>query len=505
MHRCFKGHVAPPPLEARWRAFFAGFDLGYGPATPALRATDGAGAAPPEGFGKGAYALVNAYRALGHYIADLDPLGHSRRSHPLLDMAEYGFAPADLDLQVGAGGFLGPTDGGLRLGQLELDVGAMMARQNRVVQTLMPGIAGLFRKHRVDMIPGTARLVSPTAVEVRQRDGNTTLHAARILIAAGSAPMALPALPFDGRHILCSTEALAFAAVPERLVVIGAGAVGLELGSVWSRLGAEVLVVEVADRILLGMDRDLTGQLQRSLERQGLRFRLRTSAEAAEMRDGKVDVQLVSGTERHTVTCDHVLVAVGRRPYTEGLGVDDLGMAVDDRGRIVVNQRFETSVAGIYAIGDVIAGPMLAHKAEEEGLAAVEGMAGRAVSVHYQAIPSVVYTFPELASVGLTEAEAQARGLTVRVGKFPLTASGRARCLEATEGLVKVVGDATTDRLLGVHLLAVRASDLIAEGVIAMEFAASVEDLALSVHAHPTLPEAIKEASLAALQRAIHL
>lgn len=393
---------------------------------------------------------------------------------------------------------------GIRVDRVALDVPAMMARKEQIVQTLTRGIAALFRKHHVEAIDGTARILSPTAVEVRQHDGVSVVTSRHILIATGSTPVALPALPFDDRHILSSTEALVLAEVPEQLVVIGAGAVGLELGSVWSRLGSAVRIVELTDGILPGMDRDMTVPLQRLLERQGLTFHLQTGVESAEVRDGTVRLTLKSGAEPRTVECDRVLVAVGRRPYIEGLGLGELGMAVDAQGRIMVNRRFETSVPGIYAIGDVISGPMLAHKAEEEGLAAVEGMAGQARSVSYLALPSVVYTFPELASVGLTEVEAQARGAAVRVGKFPLAANGRARCLDATDGLVKVVGDARTDRLLGVHILAARASDLIAEGVVAIEFAASVEDLALSVHAHPTLPEAIKEASLAALKRAIH-
>jgi dihydrolipoamide dehydrogenase len=394
---------------------------------------------------------------------------------------------------------------GIRVGQVELDLAAMMARKDQVVQTLTRGVAGLFRKHGVESFRGTASIDSPTAVKVRQDHGAITLPTKRILIATGSVPMPLPHLPFDGTSILSSTEALALPAVPERLVVIGAGAVGLELGSVWGRLGAEVLVVELMDRILPGMDRELAAHLQRLLERQGLSFRLSTTAESATVHEGTVHLTLASGTEQNSVACDHVLVAIGRRPYTDGLGLTELGVALDDRGRIAVTDRFETSVPGIYAIGDAIAGPMLAHKAEGEGLAAVEGMAGRAGSVNYQAIPSVVYTSPEFASVGLSEEEAQARGRTIRVGTFPFLANGRARCLDATEGLVKVIGDATTDRLLGVHILGARASDLIAEAVVAMEFAASVEDLALSVHAHPSLPEAIKEAALAALQRAIHL
>lgn len=394
---------------------------------------------------------------------------------------------------------------GIRVGQAEVDVLAMLARKDQVVQTLNRGIAGLLRQHRVEFIHGTARLVSSTAVAVRHGSDETTLPTQRVLIATGSAPQALSHVPFDGTHILSSTEALTLSAVPERLIVVGAGAIGLELGSVWSRLGSDVLVVELLDRLLPGTDREVATQLQRSLEDQGLHFRLQTQVEAAEVQQGEIHLTLRSATEHSTVVGDRVLVAVGRRPYTEELGLAELGVAQDERGRIVVNPHFETSVPGVYAIGDVIAGPMLAHKAEEEGLAAVEAMLGRAAHVNYRAIPYVVYTFPELAAVGLTEEDAQQQGIPVRVGTFPLTASGRAHCLDATAGLVKVIGDARSDRLLGLHILAARASDLIAEGVLAMEFAASVEDLALTVHAHPTLSETIREASLVAAKRALHI
>jgi dihydrolipoamide dehydrogenase len=381
----------------------------------------------------------------------------------------------------------------------------MMSRKQNVVSTLTRGVAGLLRKNKVDHVRGTARITSPTSVEVAGSDGSRTLQARNILIATGSAPAELPAIRFDGQHFVSSTEALAFTQVPRRLLVIGGGAIGLELGSVWNRLGSEVLVIEFMDRILPLMDVEMTRALQRSLEKQGMQFRLSTSAESARIEDDAVHLTWTSGQDRGTEQCDKVLVAVGRRPYTNGLGLAEIGVPLDKRGFIEVDAQFRTAVQGVYAIGDVIGGAMLAHKAEEEGIAAVEGMAGHAVHVNYQAVPNVVYTMPELASVGLSEDEAKAQGQQVVVGKFPFAANGRARALEATDGLVKVIGDAQTDRLLGVHILGPRASDLIAEAAVAIEFAASVEDLARSVHAHPTLPEAIKEAALSARKQAIHI
>jgi dihydrolipoamide dehydrogenase len=390
---------------------------------------------------------------------------------------------------------------GITVNQLGLDLAGMMSRKDRVVRGLTQGIASLFKKNAVEGITGVARLAPGPRVVVGER----TLDASRVLIATGSEPTPLPCLPFDGERVISSTEALALARVPARMLVIGAGAVGLELGSVWSRLGAKVTVVEFLDRIVPTADRALAAQLQRALERQGLAFRLATEARAVERTDGGVRVSLATKAECTTEEADVVLVAIGRRPYAEGLGARELGVAFDARGRITVNARFETSVAGVFAIGDVIPGPMLAHKAEEEGIAAVECMAGQAGHVNYDAVPSVVYTAPELASVGVSEEDAKARGLAVAVGTFPFQANGRARCLGETEGGVKVIADAKTDRVLGVHVLGPRASDLIAEAAVAVEFGASAEDIARSVHAHPTLPEAIKEAALAVGRRAIHV
>jgi dihydrolipoamide dehydrogenase len=393
---------------------------------------------------------------------------------------------------------------GITASGVALDLGVMMARKDKVVRGLTQGIGALFKKNKVEWAAGAARLTSAREVAVRGAAGERTLAGERILIATGSEPTPLRDLPFDGERIVSSTEALALPRVPRRLIVIGAGAVGLELGSVWSRLGAEVTVVELLDRIVPLMDRKMGALLQRALAKQGLTFRLETSAARAERSAEGVRVTLASKGETSTAEADVVLVAIGRRPYTEGLGAGEIGVAFDERGRIVVNQRFETSVAGVFAIGDVIAGPMLAHKAEEEGVAAVELMTGQAGHVNYDAIPNVVYTWPELASVGLSEEDAAARGLGVAIGTFPFTANSRARCMNETEGAVKVLADARTDRVVGLHILGPRASDLIAEAALAVEFGASAEDIGRAVHAHPTLPEAVKEAALAVAKRAIN-
>ena len=394
---------------------------------------------------------------------------------------------------------------GVRVGEVGLDLPAMMARKDRVVQGLAQGIVGLFKKHGVTHVVGTARIAAPGRVEVRGDAGVQTLEAARILVATGSEPMPLEALPFDGERIVCSTEALALPRVPERLLVVGAGAVGLELGSVWRRLGAEVTVVEFLERMLPWADATCVRQLQRALEKLGLRFRFGSAAVAHERTAGGVRVTVESKGERATLDADVVLVAVGRRPVTGGLGLQEAGVAVDERGRIRVDERFQTSVPGIFAAGDVVAGPMLAHKAEEDAVAAVEGMAGHPVHVDWDRIPNVVYTWPELASVGLTEDEAKRRGHQVKVGMFPFAASARARCMGDTDGSVRVVADAASDQVLGVHMVGPRASDLIAEAVLALEYGASSEDIGRTCHAHPTLPEALREAALAVDKRALNI
>ncbi len=386
-----------------------------------------------------------------------------------------------------------------------LDLPAMMARKDKVVKLGTSGLTTLFKKNKIDWVKGTARFVDARRVVVRDGEREQTIAGTRILMATGSEPSPLAAVPFDGERVVSSTEALTLPRVPKHLLVIGGGAIGLELGSVWLRLGARVTVVEFLDRIVPMMDRQMGVALQKALQKQGMTFQLETGATKAERTADGMKVVLESKGKVAEVEADVVLVSVGRRAHSEGLGAREIGVAFDDRNRVVVNERFETSVAGVYAIGDLIPGPMLAHKAEEEGTAAVEMMAGHAAHVNYAAIPSVVYTWPELASVGLSEEEATQQGIPLAIGACPFQANARARCLGETTGSVKMLADARTDRIVGVHILGPRASDLIAEAAIAMEFGASAEDIARSVHAHPTLPEAIKEAALAVAKRAIHL
>jgi len=395
---------------------------------------------------------------------------------------------------------------GVKAAGVTLDLPTMMQRKEQVVRGLTQGVAGLFKKNKIASVTGRGRIAGPGRVVVTGAAGENTLEPSRILIATGSEATPLRDLPFDGERIVSSTEALALPAVPTRMLVVGAGAVGLELGSVWRRLGAEVTVAEFLPQIVSTFDKSIARLLQRALEKQGMVFRLETSAKGAERTADGVRVALAPKSgEASTIDVDVVLVAVGRRPFTQGLGAQEAGVGFDDRGRIVVNERFETNVPGIFAIGDCIAGPMLAHKAEEDGVVAVEMMAGQPGHVDYDRVPNVVYTSPELASVGIGEDEAARRGLAVRVGTFPFTANARAKALGETEGQVKIVADAKTDRVLGVAILGPRASDMIAEATLAMEFSASSEDIARTVHAHPTLPEAVKEAALAVAKRTINI
>jgi dihydrolipoamide dehydrogenase len=397
---------------------------------------------------------------------------------------------------------------GIKVTGVTLDLPTMMGRKSDVVKQLTTGVGGLFKKNKVDHFKGTGRIANPTSVEVAGADGSKQMLAAkRILIATGSAPIQIPSLPFDGKNILSSTEALALTEVPKKLIIIGAGYIGVEMGSVWNRLGSEVLLVEFLDRALPNMDKEMATQLQRLLERQGLKFKFDTAAQSAKVEGGKVKLSWKSkdGKETGMEECDKVMVAVGRRPVTEGLGLKEAGVNVDAKGFVPVDKHFQTNVPGIFAIGDVIGGLMLAHKAEEEGIAAVETMAGKPGHVDYHTVPGVVYTHPELAQVGFTEEEAIKAGHTIKIGKFPFIANGRAKGMDETAGSVKIIADAKTDRVLGVHILGAHASDMIAEAVVAMEFKASAEDIARSNHAHPTLPEAIKEAAMAVDKRQIHI
>src|SRR4051812_41209706 len=396
---------------------------------------------------------------------------------------------------------------GIKVGDLSIDLPTMMSRKADVVAKLTGGVGMLFKKNKVEHLKGQGLITAPDTVQVTSADGATrTVKAKRILIATGSAPIEIPGLKFDGKNILSSTHALALDQIPKKMIVVGGGYIGVEMGSVWSRLGTEVLVIEFLDRILPPSDTEMAMALQRLLEKQGLKFRFRTTAESATVESGRVKLKWKSreGVDTGTEEVDKVLVCVGRRPVTDGLGLDKLGVTMDKRGFVTVDKNFTTSVPGVFAIGDVIGGIMLAHKAEEEGIAAVELMARKPGHVNYSACPAVVYTHPELASVGLTEDEARRQG-EIKVGKFPMTANGRARGMDETEGSVKVIADAKTDRILGVHILSAHASDMIAEAVVAMEFQASSEDIARSFHAHPTMPEAIKEAALNVEKRAIHI
>ena len=398
---------------------------------------------------------------------------------------------------------------GVNAQAVSLDLGTMMRRKDEVVKANTNGVAYLFKKHKIEHVIGAGRITAPDTVEVKPNGQGQprTLRGRNLLIATGSAPVQLPGLPFDGKNVLSSTEALTLDAVPKKMVVVGGGYIGVEMGSVWARLGSEVLVLEFFDRALPNMDREMAAQLQRLLEKLGMKFRFKAAAESAKAEGGKVKVAWTSdgGKERGVEECDKVMVAVGRRPVTEGLGLQEVGVEIDKKGFVKVDTHFRTNVPGVWAIGDVIGGVMLAHKAEEEGIAAAEIMAGKFGHVDYHTIPAVVYTHPELAQVGLTEEDAKAAGHELRVGKFPFSANGRARAMGETDGLVKVIADAKTDRVLGVHILGPHASDMIHEAVAAMTFHASSEDIARSNHAHPTLCEAIKEAALAVDKRAIHI
>ena len=391
---------------------------------------------------------------------------------------------------------------GVRLGDVTLDLATMLHRKDETVQGLTSGVDGLFRKHRITRYTGHGRILGPSAVAVENGSGAARITARRILIATGSSSASLPGVTPDGDRIGTSTEALGYPEVPGHLVVIGAGYIGLELGSVWRRLGAKVTVVEYLDRILPGMDAEVSTAAKRVFEAQGLAFRLRSRVTAARI---EADGCVVECEGAEAIRGDRVLVAVGRSPVTADLGLESVGIRPDEQGRIAVDERFATTAEGVYAVGDVVRGPMLAHKASEEGIACVEMLAGGPRQVEYDAIPSVVYTCPEIAAVGRTEEQLQAAGVDYRKGVFPFRANGRARALGQTEGHIKMLADAKTDRVLGVHILGPRAGDLIAEAASAMAFGASSEDIARTCHAHPTLAEAFREAALAVDRRALHI
>ena len=387
---------------------------------------------------------------------------------------------------------------GVVCNSVSLDLPAMMRRKDKVVEGLTKGIDGLFKKNKVTRINGLARFRDARTVTITANDGTTQdVQARAIVIATGSEPISLPTVPFDGERIVSSTEALTFSEVPKHLVVVGGGAIGLELGSVWLRLGAKVTVVELLPRLVPGIDAQIASALQRSLTKQGFSFILGAKVTQAAVKNGEVTLTVENEKkELSELKADRVLVAVGRKAYTNGLGAAEVGVAFDERGRVKVDHHYQTNVPGVYAIGDAIVGPMLAHKAEEEGVALAELLAGKAGHVNYDVVPGIVYTWPEVASVGLSEEAAKASEIPYKVGTFSFLANGRARCMDEADGMVKVIADAKTDRILGVHIVGPRASDIISEAVMAMEFGASAEDMARAMHGHPTLPEALREAAL---------
>jgi dihydrolipoamide dehydrogenase len=396
---------------------------------------------------------------------------------------------------------------GIKVGKPAIDLAAMLKYKQAGVDGNVKGVDYLFKKNKIETFRGTGRVAAPGKVEVKSADGKSqVLETKAIVIATGSDVARLNGIDIDEKRVVSSTGALDFSRVPQKLLIVGAGIIGLELGSVWRRLGAEVTIVEFLDHILPGIDSEVARQFHRMLEKQGLTFRLSSEVTAidASGKTLKVKVEPAAGGTAETIEADNVLVAIGRVPYTEGLGLEAVGVKKDNRGRVVVDPHYKTNVDGIYAIGDVIAGPMLAHKAEEEGVAVAENLAGQAGHVNYGVIPNVVYTYPEIASVGKTEEELKSAGVAYNVGKFPFTANPRARVNLTTDGFVKILADAKTDRVLGVHILGPDAGNMIAEAAIAMEFGASSEDIARTCHAHPTLPEAVKEAALAVAKRAIN-
>jgi dihydrolipoamide dehydrogenase len=394
-------------------------------------------------------------------------------------------------------------DHGIIVGEVKLDLARMLARKGEVVTANVKGIEFLFTKNKVTWLKGTGRIAAPGKVAV----GDTEYDAKHIVIATGSESIPLPGVAADEDRIVTSTGALELEEVPGHLVVIGGGYIGLELGSVWRRLGAKVTVVEFLDRIVPGMDGEVAKAFQRVLAKQGIAFRLSTKVTGATVENAGVTLTLepAKGGAPEELRADYVLLAIGRRAYTHGLGLADVGVATDERGRVKIDAHYATNVPGIHAIGDVIAGPMLAHKAEDEGVALAEILAGQAGHVNYDVIPGVVYTWPEVASIGQTEEALKAAGIAYSVGKFPFTANGRARAIGMTEGFVKILADTTTDRVLGAHIIGPDAGTLIAEIATAMEFGASAEDIARTCHAHPTLSEAVKEAALSVAGRALHI
>lgn len=393
---------------------------------------------------------------------------------------------------------------GIKVSKVDLDLPTMLGRKDKVVQQNTEGIAFLFKKNKITPFTGMGKIVAPGKVEVKGADGNTqVLTTKNIVIATGSVPVELPFLKYDEEKIVSNTGALKLSKVPKTMIVVGGGVIGLELGSVWARLGAQVTVIEYANRIGAGMDLDCMKVLQKNLEKEGMKFMLSTKVTGSKVTSSGVDVtfEALADGKAGEMKADVVLVSTGRKPFSTGVGCEELGITKDPQGRILVDKHYQTNVPGIYAIGDVIPGPMLAHKAEEEGVAVAEFLAGKAGHVNYSTVPGVIYTHPEVSSVGISEDQAKEQGIEINVGKFPFLANGRARAKGFTEGFVKIIADKKTDKLLGAHMVGPGVSELIHEVIVCMEFGGSSEDLARSFHAHPTLSEVVREAALAVEKR----
>lgn len=403
------------------------------------------------------------------------------------------------------------VDHGIKIGDLSLDLKAMMARKEQVVAELTENVRKLLEGNNIRIFHGSAHLAAGNRVEVEKNNVSAgkgdrqTLATKAILLATGSTPVQVPGLEFDGKRIVTSTEALAFKSIPKHLGIVGGGYIGLELGAVWLRLGAKVTVIEMLPQIAATMDGQVARTLDRILRKQGMEIRLNTKVAGAQTTRNKVKVTLEGNGEEEIMTCDRLLVAVGRRPLTQNLGLEKTGVETDSRtGQVLVDENYRTNIPTIYAIGDLIAGPMLAHKASTEGIAAAECIAGLSGEVNYDAIPAVVYTWPEVASVGLTEEQVKERNIPYCVGTYPFSGAGRARCMGEKDGFVKLIAHSKTDRILGVHIIGPRAADMIAECVLAIEFGASSEDIARTVHGHPTFAEALQEAAMAVRKCSIY-
>ena len=394
---------------------------------------------------------------------------------------------------------------GIEIGELKLNLGKMMKNKEKAVTVLTKGIEFLFKKNKVTYFKGKGSFKNSKEIAITADGEETIIQSSKVIISTGSEPVSIPGMEFDEERIISSTGALSLAELPKKMVVVGGGYIGLEMGSVWSRLGSEVEVIEFLDHITPGMDREISNEFMKILKKQGIKFQLNTKVEKITKNQNGVIIE-TSDTEnkKNNIEADVVLISVGRKPYTNGLNLEKVGVEVDEKGRVKVNKNFETNIKNIYAIGDVIEGPMLAHKAEEEGIAVAELIAGQSGHVNYDIIPGVVYTSPEVATVGKTEEQLNSKNITYKVGKFPFMANSRAKAIDEPEGFVKILADSKTDKVLGVHIIGPHAGEMIAEMAVAMEFGASSEDIARTCHAHPTFSEAIKEAALSVEKRQIH-